>query len=1022
MSDNEKPADFSEKIANPEFQQRIKEWRQLLRGNMTDLRPVEISPPSCPDAFSPERNLSQKIVCERTERSLDCVEFHLEFASQPKITPETAESFLLKISQIEIPQKPTPILIRPRLVFELIGIGGRVIFQIGCDELVRLQVKRAIKEFYPDVEIREERNCLSKAFNSVPEDYPVVILNHFLSQDFVFPIKTHQTFEKDDPQEDIIGQLMMLKEDEFGLVQIILVRIEDFWREMIQQMLISKTPLPLEQVFDFTDKSQALVKQKLSRPFFAGVVRTAGRAKIGEQAYEISKALSLMVRQWSNNNFLRPFRFLFEKKGVRKYDPLQRFSWQSGAILNSEELAPLVHIPGGPRAHRLLRLVSAKTKPVPAIANNLECDVIVGFNRHKEKESGVSLLKDQRLRHTYVIGVSGTGKSTLLLDLILQDICVDRGLAVLDPHGDLIEKILAYVPEKRLNDVILFDPSDEEYPIGFNILSSHSDIEKNLLASDLVAVFRRLSTSWGDQMNAVLANAILAFLESNQGGTLADLRRFLTEKEFRERFLATVQDEQVIYYWKKEFPFLSGKPQGPILTRLDTFLRPKLIRYMVSQKENKIDFTKVMNEGKIFLAKLSQGIIGEENSYLLGSLLVSKFHQTAMSRQQIKESERRSFYLYIDEFHNFITPSMDSILTAGRKYGLGLILAHQELRQLWNKDADVASAVLANSCTRVCFRLGEWDAKKMAEGFSFFDANDLQRLDRGKAIVRVEKPENDFNLTTFAWEYLIENKGEEWKEKIRMISREKYAVPRQTVMEEIKEKMDLTSVKEVLPKTPTFPKKKEKEEIISREIISEQAPAEIKPVEKIPKPISQDTGRGGSQHKYLQDLIKRCAQDKGYKAEIEKAVLDGTGSVDVALEKNSQTIACEISITTTPEQELGNIQKCLKAGFHWIIVFSPDPKTLRQIKEVVSSSIDANDQERIRYFTYFTYDEYLVFLEEIEAQSASGDETTVKGYKVKSTYRALTGEEKKARKLSITQTILGSLRRLKGIDSGEMDK
>src|SRR5262249_47618816 len=195
-----------------------------------------------------------------------------------------------------------------------------------------------------------------------------------------------------------------------------------------------------------------------------------------------------------------------------------------------------------------------------------------------------------------------------------------------------------------------------------------------------VSAFRRFSTSWGDQMTSVLANAVLAFLESDQGGNLADLRRFLIERDFRKSFLETVRDPEVLYYWQKEFPLISQKPQGPLLNRLNTFLRPKLIRYMVAQKENKLDFRTIMDEGKIFLAKLAQGAIGVENAYLLGTLIVSKLNQLVLSRQEQKESERRNFYLYVDEFQNFITPSMASILSGARKYHLGLILAHQDLR------------------------------------------------------------------------------------------------------------------------------------------------------------------------------------------------------------------------------------------------------------------------------------------------------------------------------------------------------
>src|SRR6266705_2517525 len=203
----------------------------------------------------------------------------------------------------------------------------------------------------------------------------------------------------------------------------------------------------------------------------------------------------------------------------------------------------------------------------------------------------VRLTKEQRVRHTHIIGVSGTGKSTLLFNLIRQDIENGEGVAVFDPHGDLVDKVLGIIPDHRINDVVLVDPSDEQFSIGFNILSAHSDLEKNLLASDLISVFERLSTSWGDQMGSVLQNAILAFLESDQGGTLSDLRRFLIDPAYRNKFLETVRDPEIVYYWRKAFTLLSGnKSIGSVLTRLDTFLSPKPIRYMVSQPVNRLDF------------------------------------------------------------------------------------------------------------------------------------------------------------------------------------------------------------------------------------------------------------------------------------------------------------------------------------------------------------------------------------------------------------------------------------------------
>ena len=259
----------------------------------------------------------------------------------------------------------------------------------------------------------------------------------------------------------------------------------------------------------------------------------------------------------------------------------------------------------------------------------------------------------------------------MLFNLIRQDIEKGKGVAVLDPHGDLIDRICGIIPESRIKDVVLVDPSDSEYSVGFNILSAHSDLEKNLLASDLVSVFQRLSTSWGDQMNSVLKNAILAFLESDRHGTLADLQQFLIETPFRNEFLKSVRDSYVVNYWQKSFPLLSGtKSIGSILTRLDTFLAQKPIRYMVSQPENRLDFADIMDSSKIFLAKLPEGLLGRENSHLLGTLLVSKFQQIAMSRQAQQIAARRDYWLYIDEFANFITPSMAEILQGRANIGL----------------------------------------------------------------------------------------------------------------------------------------------------------------------------------------------------------------------------------------------------------------------------------------------------------------------------------------------------------------
>jgi TraM recognition site of TraD and TraG len=458
----------------------------------------------------------------------------------------------------------------------------------------------------------------------------------------------------------------------------------------------------------------------------------------------------------------------------------------------------------------------------------------------------------------------------------------------------------------------------------------------------------------------------------------------------------------VVYYWQKEFPLLKGKPQAPILTRLDAFLRPKLIRYMVSQKENRLDFRKIMDGRKIFLAKLAQGAIGEVNAYLLGALLVSKFHQLAMGRQDVAASDRAPFYLYIDEFQNFVTPSMAAVLSSARKYHLGLILAHQELRQLWSKDSEVASAVISNPATRICFRLGDADAKKLAAGFSFFDTEDLQNLGVGEAICRVERAHCDFNLKTLPLPKADQATARAKRERLLVLSREHYGRRREEIEAELARHWagapaakEASARPEIPPPRPPGPGEAKRPAVPAVAI----AAAEHTPL----------LGRGGQQHKYLQQLVKRWAESKGYRATIERPILDGMGSVDVALVKDSRSVACEISIASTPVQELGNIRKCLAAGFSDIAVISPERRNLTKLKETIGPQLGRGETDMVRFLTP---EELFLWIESLEAQSA-GREEKVRGYQVKVKYQALNDKEKKSRLEAISGVILRTAHKLK---------
>jgi hypothetical protein len=611
----------------------------------------------------------------------------------------------------------------------------------------------------------------------------------------------------------------------------------------------------------------------------------------------------------------------------------------------------------------------------------------------------------------YVIGASGTGKSTLLLNLILQNLERGEGVGVLDPHGDLVEKVMARLPEKRLDDVVFLDPTDLDHPVGFNILDAHSENEKVLLCSDLIAVFRRLSENWGDQMDAVFANAIVAFLESDRGGTLADLRRFLLDKAYREEFLTTVRDPDVVYFWKREFPLFSGRAQTPILTRLDHFLRPKSIRYMVGQRESRLDFRRIMDEGKVLLAKLTKGAMGERDAFLLGTLIVTKVQQLAMTRQDVDAGERRPFYLYVDEFHNFITPTMEEILSGGRKYGLSLTVAHQTLQQVAGRDQNVMTAVLTNPGVRIAFRVGEQDAKVIEKGFAAFDRDDLQRLGIGQAVVRVGQADCDFNLDTTDETRVDAETVQRRRNEIVARTRDRYGRPRDEVEALLREAAGVGPA--------TIPEPHEDEALQPEAEVETKQPAPqtkkkpprapVAPPPKILPTAEPSPGRGGGQHKYLQELIKRWAEAREWRATIEEHILDGLGSVDVALRKADRSVACEISVSTTPEHELGNIQKCLAAGFERVVAISSERKTLIATKRLVDGALS---EEQLSRVTFAMPDEAFAVLESIDAETATAS-GTIRGYAVKVKYSAVEKSEKNAKRQAVSGVIAKAMKRLK---------
>jgi hypothetical protein len=919
------------------------------------------------------------------------------------------ESFLRHVCRVGEP-----------LALEILGTAEKIVPQFAASPRTAARLRHALAADFPGVTGSPASSSLASAWEDSGAAFAIAELG--LGKEFMLPLGKPSA----PLLEPMVTALDGLSGGELGLCQVLFETVRSPWQKSILAAVADRSGQPF-----FANRPELLqaAEAKIASPLFGAVVRLAASAADAQRCWEIitDMAAGLYALSQPRTNYLIPLRN-DEYPGIdHEADLLARLSRRSGMLLNMEELACFVTLPTAAVSPKLLR-DTERTAPAPQRAEQ-RGGLLLGANLHAGARTEVRLAPEERVRHMHVIGASGTGKSTLLFNLIRQDVESGQGVAVLDPHGDLVDRVLGVIPPERIEDVVLIDPSDEAYSVGFNILAAHSDYEKALLASDLVSVFRRLSTAWGDQMDSVLRNGILAFLESSEGGTLADLRRFLLDARFRERFLSTVTDPEIVYYWRQAFPQLTGNRSiGPLITRLDEFLSPKPIRFMVSQKENRVNFAEVLDGSKILLAKLSQGQIGRENSYLLGSLLLSKIQQMAMSRQRMRASERRDFWCYVDEFHCFIAPSLTEILTGARKYRVGLTLAHQELRQM-QANAEVSSAVLANACARIAFRVGDADARALESGFSHFEARDLQNLGVGRAICRIERSDCDFNLSVPASEDLDDEQAQGIRERVIAASREKYAIPRTEVEAALRrslepEKGKADDVRPAPSPRDQPPVAASKAPPVAAKARASPTPAKQAepPAEKPhpdaedPKPTAPppDLGRGGAQHQAIQQRLKAEAESLGYRAIVEKPVLDGQGSVDLVLEKAGQSIACEISVTTTIDHEIGNIRKCLKAGFPHVVVVCPKAARLEQIRDAARGCLAPDAASRVGFCSP---EEFIAFVETLSLEAAGKKaeepppEERRRGYKVKRSYVDLPPEEMKAREEAALKTLTETMRR-----------
>lgn len=463
-------------------------------------------------------------------------------------------------------------------------------------------------------------------------------------------------------------------------------------------------------------------------------------------------------------------------------------------MMNVEEIATVYHMPskdvGTPNVVWVTsrKLEPPHNLPLPGMVPDDELTIVgsTNFRGHKEL---FGIKQVDRRRHIYIIGKTGMGKSVLLENMIHSDVQTGKGVAVIDPHGDLAESVIDAVPSNRVNDVVILDPSDTAHPFAFNLLEQTDDPNKrNLMASGLLGVFKKMyAHSWGPRLEHILRNTLLALTE-NPNTSMLGIMRVLVDDRYRRQIVRNVSNPMVRSFWEDEFGKMQDRQRieaiSPIQNKVGQFLSSPMIRNIVGQVKSTVNIRFMMDTGKIIVINLSKGKIGEDNSSLLGSMMITKFQLDAMSRADIAEDKRRDFYLYVDEFQNFATDAFATILSEARKYKLNLTMANQYIAQMPD---EVREAVFGNVGTLLTFQVGFNDAEYFSSQFSEeVLPNDIITLPKYTCYTKLMvdgMPTRTFSLGTLA--PVGTGEDEERREKIVRLSRERYCKPREVVEDKI---------------------------------------------------------------------------------------------------------------------------------------------------------------------------------------------------------------------------------------------
>lgn len=684
----------------------------------------------------------------REKQSLDSVLLQVAVPRDNEIKIDAAEQMFAAFYSIR-KHFSTFLTVQPHISFEIVGRPGDIRFFVHTPNRYRDLVEKQINGAYPEADISvvddqdaKQMGVIGNEYNIFTETGKVAFTTLKLRYSDYLPIKDY----KDLPTDSLsllTSVLAKMNDEEGAAIQIMISPASKGWRARGRKYLSNTKKHeanPEKASYDSDPKEVEGIENKVSRPGFDTVIRVVVSSSTVDSAQAHLDNIESAFGQFAAQNMFKKkwhfFKRFFVKDFIYRYWPL----WDESSVLSTEELATVFHLPN--KNITTPNIYWLRSKRAPAPSSIPTTGLYLGKSTYRGLSRSVFIEKEDRRRHMYIIGRTGTGKSEFLKDMILQDIRNGEGLAFLDPHGDAIDDILLRIPPERAEDVILFDPADVERPMGLNIMEASTEDQKHFMVASIIGLFYKLYDPHGQgimgpRLEHAIRNAMLTVM-AEPGNTFIEVQRALTDSSFVQELLPKVTDPIVKRYWTDQIAqtseFHKSETLDYIVSKFSRFTTNKLIRNIIGQSKSSFDARDVMDNRKILLVNLSKGKLGEENSKFLGLLLVPKILTAAMSRADMPQSQRKDFFLYVDEFQNFATPDFAAILSEARKYRLNLIVANQFIGQM---QEEVKMAVFGNAGSVISFRVGVTDANFLQHEFSpTFTESDLVNVDRFNAYIK----------------------------------------------------------------------------------------------------------------------------------------------------------------------------------------------------------------------------------------------------------------------------------------------